>query len=128
MQTPNEHGDNNKPMVTLGERQESSAPPSGGESYPPAFSVDYDLILKVMESINQIGDDSDSNCACRRVCCRMLAEATGMPLAGHRLLMEKEVRPKYRKDYAPAPNFRVSAGATPPKPGSSVTSSRGGSK
>jgi len=75
----------------------------------PVFSVDYGLIRKVMESIEHLGDDSDSDCACRRVYCRMLAEATGMPLAGHRLLMEKEVRPKYRKDYSLSPIFQENA-------------------
>ena len=84
----------------------------------PVFSVDYGLIRKVMESIEHIGDDSDSDCACRRVYCRMLAEATGMPLAGHRLLMEKEARPKYRKDYSLASVFQENATAqTPPDSG-----------
>lgn len=77
-----------------------------GATCSPVFSVDHGLIRKVMESIEHIGDDSDSDCACRRVYCRMLAEATGMPLAGHRLLMEKELQPKYRKDYSLAPIFQ----------------------
>jgi len=89
----------------------TSPPTPAGQSLAampcsPVFSVDYDLIRKVMESIEHLGDDSDSDCACRRVYCRMLAEATGMPIAGHRLLMEKEVIPKYRKDYALAPTFQ----------------------
>lgn len=72
------------------------------------FTIDYDLIRKVMHQMNDLGDDSDSDCACRRVYCRMLAEATGMPLAGFRLICEKEVTPKYRKDYVLAPNMKIS--------------------
>jgi hypothetical protein len=88
--------------------------PSDATTCSPVFSVDYDLIRKVMDSLNHLGDDSDSDCACRRAYCRMLAEATGMPLAGHRLLMEKEVRPKYRTSYALAPKFQENAAMEPP--------------
>lgn len=70
------------------------------------FSVDYGLIREVMNSIEHLGDDSDADCACRRVYCRKLAEATGMPLTGHRLLMEKVLSPKYRNDYTLAPIFQ----------------------
>ena len=67
--------------------------------------MDYELIQQVMGGIENLGDDSDSDCACRRVYRRMLAEATGMPLNKYRLLMERDVSPKYRRDYELAPVF-----------------------
>jgi hypothetical protein len=104
--TPNTRLQLRKQMNDISKLQETAAGGCPPATCSPVFSVDYGLIRKVMESIEHLGDDSDSDCACRRVYRRMLAEATGMPLAGHRLLMEKEVHPKYRKDYSLAPNFQ----------------------
>lgn len=69
------------------------------------FSVDYKLIRKVMNFIHSLGDGLDLDSSLCRIYCRILAEATGMPLEQHRLLMEKEISPKHRKDYVLAPEF-----------------------
>jgi len=77
--------------------QETSAPDSLGAATGSATGVDWNLIARVMDAIHKGFEDTDSGNACARCTTRMLAEAVGLPLGPHRLLMEKEVRPLYRK-------------------------------